>query len=107
VPVRHCPARPFLIVTALKAFLRQIILVCTLVNFSMLRLCLVSALRRSGAASERNSSLTLSMQLVELCKASGRCGSGGDCDGLQDYLPVAPLAFKHGKGDTRRRCARL
>jgi hypothetical protein len=60
-----------------------------------------------GPASKRNSSLTLSMQLVELCKASGRCGSGGDCDGLQDYLPAAPLAFKHGKGDTRRRCARL
>jgi hypothetical protein len=43
-----------------------------------------------GPAPERNSSLTLSMQLVELCKASGRCGSGGDYDGLHNYLPAAP-----------------
>jgi hypothetical protein len=35
-----------------------------------------------GLAPERNNSLTLSMQLMELCKASGRCGSGGDYDGL-------------------------
>jgi hypothetical protein len=44
------PARPFLIVTALKVFVRPIILVCTLMNFSMPRLGLVSALRRSGAS---------------------------------------------------------
>jgi hypothetical protein len=60
-----------------------------------------------GPAPEQNSSLTLSMQLVELCKANGRCGSGGDCDGLQDYLPAAPLAFKHNKDDSGRRYARL
>jgi hypothetical protein len=60
-----------------------------------------------GTAPERNNSLTLSMQLVELCKASGRCGSGGDCDGLQDYFPTAPLAFKHIKDNSRRRSARL
>jgi hypothetical protein len=60
-----------------------------------------------GPAPERHSSLTLSMQLVELCKASGHCGSGGGCDGLQDYLPAAPLAFKHSKYDSRRRSARL
>jgi hypothetical protein len=60
-----------------------------------------------GPAPERNSSLTLSMQLRELCKASGRCGSGGDCDGLQDNFPAAPLAFKHNKDDSRRRSARL
>jgi hypothetical protein len=60
-----------------------------------------------GPAYERNNSLTLSMLLVELCKASGRCGSGGDCDGLQDYLPAAPMAFKHSKDDSRRRYTRL
>jgi hypothetical protein len=43
-----------------------------------------------GPAPKRNSSLTLSMQPVELCKASGCCGSGGDYDGLQDYLSAAP-----------------
>jgi hypothetical protein len=52
-----------------------------------------------GPAPERNNSLTLSMQLVELCKASGHCGSGSDYDGLQDYFPVAPLALKHSKDD--------
>jgi hypothetical protein len=56
-----------------------------------------------GPAPKRNSSLTLSMQPVELCKASGRCGSGGDYDGLQDYLPAAPLAFKHSKDDPRKK----
>jgi hypothetical protein len=47
------------------------------------------------------------MQLVELCKARERCGSGGDCDDLQDYFPAVPLAFKHSKDDSRRRSARL
>jgi hypothetical protein len=60
-----------------------------------------------GLAPERNKSLTLSMQLVELCKASGHGGSRGDYDGLQYYLPAAPLAFKHSKDDSRRRYARL
>jgi hypothetical protein len=55
-----------------------------------------------GPAPERNNSLTLSMQLMELCKASGRCGSGGDYDGLQDYFPAAPSAFKHSKDDSRK-----
>jgi hypothetical protein len=55
-----------------------------------------------GLAPERNSSLTLSMQLMELCKASGRCGSGGDYDGLQDYLPAALLALKLSKDILRK-----
>jgi hypothetical protein len=42
------------------------------------------------------------MHLVELCKASGRYGSGGDYDGLQDYLPAAPLAFKQNKDNPRK-----
>jgi hypothetical protein len=43
-----------------------------------------------GPAPERDSSLILSMQLMELCKASGCRGSGDGCYGLQDYFPVAP-----------------
>jgi hypothetical protein len=60
-----------------------------------------------GPAPKRNSSLTISMQLVELCKASGRCGSRGGYDGLQDYFPAVPLAFKHSKHDSRRKPPRL
>jgi hypothetical protein len=55
-----------------------------------------------GPAPERNNSLALSMQLMELCEASGHCGSGGDYDGLWDYLPAAPLALKHNKDIPRK-----
>jgi hypothetical protein len=62
---------------------------------SVFALCMLYAIQ--GAVPERDSSLTLSMQLVELCKASGRRGSGGGYYGFQDYLRGAPLAFKRSK----------
>jgi hypothetical protein len=58
-------------------------------------------------APERNNSLTLSMQLVELCKASERCSSGGDYDSLQDYFPAAPLALKLSKDISSKKLPRL
>jgi hypothetical protein len=58
-----------------------------------------------GPAPERNNSLTLSMQLVELCKVSGHCGSRSDYDGLQDYFPVAPLVLKHYSSVAREEIA--
>jgi hypothetical protein len=86
---KHCPAGPFEFVIARRLFAKF-----SLLEHLQVYPCSVFALRTlytvQGPAPERNSSLTLSMQLVELCKASGRGGSGGGCYGLQDYFSIAP-----------------